>query len=117
MPRIWQVRIVDILDAIAKIEQYVEGLDREAFEANEMIVDAVLRNLEIIGETTRHLPAAATDKYSDVPWANIRALRNIIAHEYFGVNRPIIWETIERRLPELRERLREGLDDEPDGLG
>lgn len=100
--RAWPLRALDMLDAIEKIERYTADMDETAFEADERTVDAVVRNLEIIGEAARGLPDDAITAASDVPWRQIRGMRNILAHEYFGVNRSIIWETVERRLPALK---------------
>ena len=66
--------------------------------------------LEVIGEAARHVPPHVTGRYPDVPWDKMRALRNIVAREYFGVKLPIIWETIERRLPPLKAALYKLLD-------
>ena len=75
------------------------------FQADERTVDAVLRNFEVTGEAARNLPEHVAKANPDIPWAKMRALRNVVAHAYFGVNLPIIWETIVRRLPELRTAL------------
>lgn len=103
--REWTLRAHDILDAIDKIERYTVGMDLAAFEADERTFDAVVRNLEVIGEAARNLPNAVVDAMPDVPLHQIRGMRNVLAHEYFGVNRPIVWETVARRLPELKAAL------------
>jgi uncharacterized protein with HEPN domain len=70
----------------------------------------VLRNLEIIGEAARHIPEAITRKYPDIPWEEMRAIRNIVIHEYFGVNLNIIWHTTQVNLPSIVDKLEEILE-------
>jgi uncharacterized protein with HEPN domain len=99
-PRDWRSRAEDILEAIARIERYVEGLTFEQFQADQKTIDAVIRNLEVIGEAVRHL--ASHSLPSGIPWADIAAMRNILIHAYFGVDLKIIWHTIEKDLSALR---------------
>ena len=103
--RDWRLRINDIAFAIDKIERYTVDMTLADFQADERTVDAVLRNFEVIGEAARNVPEDVTNANPNIPWAKMRALRNVVAHAYFGVNLPIIWETIVRRLPELRAAL------------
>ena len=103
--RDWRLRIDDIAVAIDKIERYTVNMTLADFQADERTVDAVLRNFEVIGEAAGNVPEHVTKANPDIPWAKMRALRNVVAHAYFGVNLPIIWETIVRRLPELRAAL------------
>jgi uncharacterized protein with HEPN domain len=105
-PREWRLRIDDILDAIARIERYVEGLTFEQFQADQKTVDAVVRNLEIIGEAVRHLSADQERLPGGPPWVDIAGMRNILIHEYFGVDLKIIWHTIIADLPELKIQVR-----------
>jgi uncharacterized protein with HEPN domain len=100
-PRSWQVRIEDILDAIDNIEHYVAGLDFDAFDADRKTVDAVERNLEIIGEATANLPDEVLARWPEVPWRYMKGVRNLLAHEYFGVDVGIIWQTIQEDLPAI----------------
>ena len=81
------------------------------FKADDRTIDAVLRNLEVIGEAAGHIPPEVIDRSREIPWDKMRALRNIVAHEYFGVKLPIVWETIERRLPLLKADLKRLLDE------
>lgn len=80
----------------------------EQFKADQKTIDAVVRNLEIIGEAVRHLAARAGDLPQHVPWTDIAGMRNVLIHEYFGVDLAIIWETLTDDLPVLRSEL-EGL--------
>lgn len=75
-----------------------------------MAVDAVVRNLEVMGEAARHIDDATAALCPDVPWQDIRDMRNVLIHEYFGVSVPILWETVERDLPSLRVAIRRALD-------
>jgi uncharacterized protein with HEPN domain len=107
-PREWRLRVADILEAVARIERYVEGLTFEQFEADQKTVDAVIRNLEVIGEAVRHLAAHRASLPSGVPWADIAGMRNILIHAYFGVDLKIVWHTIVEDLPELKTQLQRG---------
>lgn len=109
-PRDWQLRIEDILDAISRIEKYTAELSSEQFSADRKTVDAVVRNLEVIGEATRHLIADREDLPPDIPWPDIAGMRNVLIHEYFGVDLAIIWQTVTRDLPELRLQLQRLLE-------
>lgn len=96
----------DILESMEKIESYISGMDYEKFEGNKMVFDAVLRNLEVIGEAAKNVPADVRKKHSDIPWKRIVGLRNVTIHEYFGVDSSIIWEIIKKNLPDTREKIR-----------
>jgi len=100
--------IEDILGAIQKIERYTTGLDEERFRQDEKTVDAVVRNLEVIGEAARQLPEAFVAQHPSVPWRQIAGLRNRIVHGYFGLDLEIIWQVIRHDLQQLRNGL-EGL--------
>lgn len=103
--RSWRFRIDDILEAINKVERYTHDLDFVAWQEDEKTVDAVIRNLEIIGEASSHLPDEIQALYADVPWNMMKGIRNIVAHEYFGVDLEIVWKTVREDLPALKERL------------
>ena len=89
----------DILDSIDKIKRYTKGIDLKSFESNDMIVDAVIRNLEIIGEASNKVPKIIRDKYPSIPWSEMYRMRNRAIHEYFGVDYEIIWSIIKEHLP------------------
>ena len=103
--RDWQIRIDDILEAIDKIEQYTIGMDFDAWIEDQKTVDAVVRNIEVIGEASSKLPAEVLLQHEDIPWQQIKGIRNILAHEYFGIDLEIIWKTVKQDLPELKKRL------------
>ncbi len=86
MPRDYLLYLEDILTALDRIDRYTQGLSLEAFRADEMRVDAVVRNLETLGEAVKHLPASVRDLSPDTPWTQIAGLRDVLAHAYFSVN-------------------------------
>jgi uncharacterized protein with HEPN domain len=104
-PREWRLRVEDILDAIAKIERYVHGLTFDQFKADEKTIDAVVRNLEVIGEAVRHLMARPEELPEAIPWGDVAGMRNILGHEYFGVDLQIVWQTVTTDLPLLKSEL------------
>lgn len=101
-----ELRIGDILEAIARVEQYVEGMTFERFAADKKTVDAVIRNLTVIGEASAHVPAEWCGRAPEIPWQEMRGMRNIVVHEPFGVSLEILWETVRNDLPPLAEPLR-----------
>ncbi len=109
-PRNWKIRISDILDGIEHIKVYTQDMTLSEFQSDQRTIDAVLRNLEIIGEAARHTPKEITNRYPDIPWDEMRAMRNIVIHEYFGVNLNIIWHTTQVNLPSIVDRLKEILE-------
>lgn len=99
-------RLRDILTAIGKIRRYTDGMDAEAFAADEKTIDAVLRNLSVIGEAASHVPEDFGAGHPHVPWAEMRGMRNVVIHEYFGVSLAIVWQTLQQDLPALEDELR-----------
>jgi uncharacterized protein with HEPN domain len=93
-----------IRDAIARIESYT-GTGRDAFLQQPMIQDAVIRNLEIIGEAVKHLSPGLRTANPEVDWTRIAGLRDVLIHGYFGVNLETVWNVVENRLPALKERV------------
>ena len=103
--RSWLFRIDDIVEAINKIERYTDGIDFVIWQNDEKTVDAVIRNIEVIGEASSHLPIEVQEQYEDVPWGMMKGIRNILAHEYFGIDLEIVWKTVKEDLPILKKRL------------
>lgn len=104
--RSYQLYLKDILDSIDKIEEYTKDLSFEEFSHNEMVIDAVTRNFEIIGEASKNLPSKIKALGSDIPWNEMAGMRDKVIHEYFGVDLDIVWKTIKHRLPELKTALK-----------
>ncbi|MCK9357480.1 MAG: DUF86 domain-containing protein [Dehalococcoidia bacterium] len=100
-PRDWSFRIRDILDAIAAVRSYTDGMDFAEFASDRRTVDAVVRNVEIIGEAAAHVPRSVVQSHPEIPWAEMRAMRNVIVHEYYGVTDRILWDTVQTNLPQL----------------
>ena len=112
MPRRqWKLRIRHILDAIAKIRVYTASMSLETFSANDLVVDAVLRNFMVIGEATRHIPIHVTTAYPQIPWRLMQDMRNVVVHNYPNVSLQVVWETIQNDLPLLFEPLRNLLEE------
>jgi hypothetical protein len=95
----------DILKAINKINLYINDLTYEQFQKDVKTVDAVIRNLEIIGEAVKNLPSDMITKNPDVNWRGATAMRDRLIHGYFGVDVSILWETVTTDLPELNRQI------------
>ena len=93
----------DILSSIKKIEEYTKGISWPKFSKDDKTIDAVVRNLEIIGEATKQMPDNFREKHTGVPWGKIISMRNKVIHEYSGVDVEILWQTIQEDLPELKK--------------
>lgn len=103
--RIIKLYLDDIKDAIRKIEDYTKGMSYEKFIRNEQVMDAVLRNLSIIGEAVRNIPKEIKHKNPDVGWKEINGMRNKVIHEYFGIDDEILWQTIQKDLPIFKKQI------------
>jgi uncharacterized protein with HEPN domain len=103
--RSYQMYLDDIILAIDRIFEYMQGYDFISFKRDYKTVDAVIRNFEIIGEAAKNVPAEIREQYSDVPWNEMYSLRNRISHAYFGIDYEIIWDIIVNYLPFNREQI------------
>ncbi len=103
MSRDYKLYLEDILAAIEKTESYVREISYEQFKLDDMRRDAVLRNLEIIGEATKKLPPEIRKQNTDIDWRKIAGLRDILIHAYFTVDDDIIWDIVQNKLPELSQ--------------
>ena len=98
-----------IRDAIEKIQRYIAEVGYEDFTSNEMMVDAVVRELEIIGEAANNLSDDFRQNNARIPSRDIIDMRNVLIHDYAGVNTRIVWETCKKNLPELKKAILEVL--------
>jgi uncharacterized protein with HEPN domain len=95
----------DVLEAIDRIQRYVGVMTLTDFIANTEKQDAVVRNLEIIGEAARNVPPEFRKRHPEIEWSQIAGFRDRLIHQYFGVNWVILWDVVQNRLPELKERV------------
>lgn len=110
--------IEDMIEAIDKIMRYLDTVNGlKDFLQNEMVIDAVTRNYEIIGEAANQIPKAIKEKYTDVPWRQMYGLRNFAAHEYHTIDPLILWEIAEDHLTENKIQLEEVLEKERENEG
>jgi len=100
-----QVYLVHILEAITKIERYTCDLDIESFLDTDLIQDAVIRQLEIIGEAAKNVSQATRSLSSDIPWKDMAGMRDILIHQYFGVDLHAVWDTVVKDLPDFRDKI------------
>ncbi len=103
--------VAEMIAACDKIGRFISGLQEADFYNNELVQDAVLRNLEVIGEAARQLSADVRDRHSEVPWTRIIGFRNITVHAYFAVDLSIVWRIITANLPGLVRQLQTILDE------
>jgi len=103
--RDYKLYLDDILKAIKKIEKYTRGLTFQELKKKDLIIDGVARNLEIIGEAAKNIPVGIKEKYSNVEWRKISGLRDILAHEYFGIDLEVLWDVIKNKLPDLKRKI------------
>jgi uncharacterized protein with HEPN domain len=97
-----------------RVFQYTDGLSLDDFVDNRLVYDATLRNLELIGEATTHIPGEIREKYPDIPWRMIVATRNQLIHAYLGIDNDTLWSIIREDIPELVIQLRELAVKEPE---
>ncbi len=103
--RTYLLFIEDIVHCIDKIESYTGNLSFEDFSENDMTVDAVIRNFEIIGEAVKRIPEDIKLKYATVAWKEAAGFRDILIHEYFGIDLEAVWDTIRMNIPVFKEQI------------
>ena len=102
----------DILEAMERIGEYIAGLTREGFMLDRKTQDAVIRNLEIIGEATKNLSPKLCLRYCEVPWSGLAGVRDKMIHYYFGLNYDVVWTIASQEIPSLLPALRDILSSE-----
>jgi uncharacterized protein with HEPN domain len=103
--------LMDIIEAIENIMEYTHGMDYEDFIKDKKTMDAVIRNLEIVGEAVKSMPEEIKKDYPEVDWKEIAGMRDKLIHEYFGVSYQIVWETIKGDLPAFEYQIERILED------
>ena len=99
------VYLGDILDAIRRIEDYTAGIKKKEFMEHLMMQDAVMRQIEIIGEASNSVSDDFQEKHPELPWFQMRGIRNKIIHDYRGINLQVIWDTVKNDLPALKKQV------------
>ena len=110
-PREWSFRVRDIIESIGLVEDYVGGMTYELFAKDRKTIDAVIRNLAIIGEAANHIPTEVRARYPAIPWDEMRRMCNVVVRVYFGVELPNVWRTAQEDLPPLKAQLTKILAD------
>ena len=98
--------IQDITEAVNRIISYTSGIEYNDFLKEYKTQDAVIRNIEILGEAVKLLSDETKEKYPDIPWKEIAGTRDRLIHDYFGVNIDIVWEIIKNDIPKLKEKIK-----------
>ncbi len=101
MQRDPEVYLDDIAEACVKIERYTAGLTYDAFLADDKTLDAVLRNLEVMGEAAKRLPEDVRNRFQGVDWKKICGLRDVLIHQYPGIDLEVVWAVVSKNVPEL----------------
>lgn len=103
MSRDWSWYLEDIAGCCEKILRYTDGMNFDSFVKNEQAFDAVIRNLEIIGEAAKQLPATAQAMMPEIEWGMAAKFRDVIAHHYFGLDNQIVWDVVRNKVPAIFE--------------
>lgn len=104
--RDWRLYAEDIIEACGKVGRYVSGMTFESFEADERTRDAVIRNIEIIGEAANNLPDEVIAQAPEVDWRKVNGMRNQLAHGYFGLDPKVVWSTATTKMDEMEGAIR-----------
>lgn len=110
--RLPQLYLTDIKESIESINTYIDGLTYGTFFNDRKTVDAVARNISVIGEAVKNLPEEIKIKYPEVPWVEIIGMRNKAIHEYWSVDEEILWETIKNDLLSFKKQIEDILEEE-----
>ena len=105
----WRLYLDDMLEACRKVERYTTGMTFDAFRCDERTYDAVVRNLEIIGEAAKHVPDDLRCQVPGVDWRKVAAFRDVLAHAYHGIDDDVLWDVVREKVPSLATQLAEFL--------
>ena len=97
--------LADILNAIVEIDDFVREMNYEEFTTDKKTINAVIRSLEVLGEATKHIPATFRKKHPDIPWSKMAGLRDVLIHDYMGVDLMTVWKVVKERLPEVKVQI------------
>ena len=105
MKRNIKLYLQDIWESTLAIEEYTQNLAEDEFYSNRQVQDAIIRRLEIIGEAVKNVDDDFRNKYPQIPWKKIAGMRDIIAHEYFGVKLERVWDVVRKDLPHIKQHM------------
>lgn len=107
-----EILLGHIVESIEEIEKYKSHVTKETFVKMTMVQDAIIRRIEIIGEAVKKLPADFKKKYPSIQWAEIAGMRDVLIHDYFGVNMNVVWKTIQKDIPKLKLQIQDLIEEE-----
>lgn len=96
-----------ILDAVARIEEYLQKIDQKVFSKTSLLQDGVIRQIEVIGEAAKRISYSLRNKYSNIPWKDIAGMRDKLIHDYFGVDIDAVWSTAKKDIPMFKKEIKE----------
>lgn len=99
-----------ILESIAEIEKYIKNISQDKFLQTTQIQDSVVRRLEIIGEAVKNLPFSFRNKHPYISWRKVAGMRDVLIHEYFGVDLGLVWKIVKKDIPQLKKQISELLE-------
>ena len=94
--------LADILNAIIEVDEFINGMTFDTFVEDRKTINAVIRSLEVLGEATKHIPSQFRNKHPEIPWSKMAGMRDVLIHDYMGVDLMTVWKVAKERLPEIR---------------
>lgn len=114
MSRDFKLYLEDILTSCQRITEYTAGLNYDRFINNTLVYDAVLRNIEIVGEAAKQVPDEIKEQYPGVDWRCIAGMRDIVAQHYFSIHDEIVWDIVVNKIPEKKDKVKIVLENTED---
>ena len=111
MSREYRFYLEDMRTSCEKVIQFIRGMSQAQFLADQKTYDAVMRNLEIIGEAAKHVPSEVRDRHPEVDWRRVAAFRDVAIHEYFGIDVDVVWDIVQSKLPALHRQIQQLLSE------